>query len=301
VRDTVRLVHAPEPVVRHRVPSLLLAGVSHADAGVLSDDLGRHPQVCLPATRRIDHFTPLRYGLAVDAPLADYDTHFADWRGERYRLETSPVYFDGGPRLVADVAAAMPSAHVVLLLCDPAERLWTSYLDKVRRRRLPEAMPFDRFVDRCLALRANGADRFEGNRYYRTLSSGYYVEHLPRWADAFPGRVHVVFAEHVAADPEGELTALLGRLGLDAAELAPAPEREALPEPAPSPARPGLRRLWPGAPRHGRASRADAGGPRLTERQRDRARTLYAAANRELAGWLRARGARDLPGWLPDA
>ena len=90
-------------------------------------------------------------------------------------------------------------------------------------------MPFDRFVDRCLALRANGSDRFEGNRYYRTLSSGFYVEHLAAWSDAFRGRLHIVFAEHVAADPEGELARLLGRLDLDPAELAPA----APPEPRP--------------------------------------------------------------------
>ena len=146
------------------------------------------------------HPAALRPG--VDASLQDYDSHFSGWRGEPYRLETSPVYFDGGPRLVTEVAAAMPEAQVVLLLRDPALRLWTSFTDKVRRGRLPEAMPFDRFVDRCLALRANGSDRFEGNRYYRTLSSGFYVEHLAAWSDAFRGRLHIVFAEHVAADPE---------------------------------------------------------------------------------------------------
>src|SRR5919199_3182946 len=221
VREVVREVHPSRPADHSRVPTLLLAGVSHADATALSEGLGRHPQVCLPVTRRIDHFTPLRYGLSVEAPLHDYDAHFSGWQGERYRLETSPVYFDGGPRLVAEVIAAMPDAQVVLLLRDPALRLWTSFTDKVRRGRLPQAMPFDRFVDRCLALRANGCDGFEGNRYYRTLSSGFYTEHLPAWSAAFAGRLHVVFAEHVAADPEGELARLLRRLDLGAAELAP--------------------------------------------------------------------------------
>ncbi len=133
----VREVRPARPVLRHRVPTLLLAGVSHADAGALTAALDRHQQVCLPATRRIDHFTPLRYGLAVDAPLEDYDDHFSAWRGQRYRLETSPVYFDGGPRLVTEVAAAMPGARVVLLLRDPSARLWASYTDKLRRGRLP--------------------------------------------------------------------------------------------------------------------------------------------------------------------
>ncbi len=305
----VREVRPARPVLRHRVPTLLLAGVSHADAGALTAALDRHQQVCLPATRRIDHFTPLRYGLAVDAPLEDYDDHFSAWRGQRYRLETSPVYFDGGPRLVTEVAAAMPGARVVLLLRDPSARLWASYTDKLRRGRLPEAMPFDRFVDRCLALRANGTDRFEGNRYYRTLSSGFYVEHLPRWFDAFPGRVHVLFAEHLAADPQGELARLIGDLDLDAAELAPAEPAGPAPLAAPLPARTGLSRFWPLAQRapgsargeHGDAVDERLGVPRQAERQRNRVRGLYSRANRELAAYLRVHDVDRLPGWLLDA
>jgi len=309
VAREVRQVLPPRPVIRYRVPTLLLPGVSHADATALGAGLGRHPQVCLPATRRIDHFTPLRYGLDVDASLQDYDSHFSGWRGERYRLETSPVYFDGGPRLVAEVAAAMPDAQVVLLLRDPALRLWTSFTDKMRRGRLPEAMPFDRFVDRCLALRANGSDRFEGNRYYRTLSSGFYVEHLAAWSDAFRGRLHIVFAEHVAADPEGELARLLGGLDLDPAELAPAAPPEPAPEATPAPARSGFSRFWPlmqrasGPLRGDRGDRVDErlGVPRQGERQRNRVRGLYSQANRELAAYLRGHGVTRLPDWLLDA
>ena len=305
----VREVRPARPVLRHRVPTLLLAGVSHADAGALTADLDRHPQVCLPATRRTDHFTPLRYGLAVDAPLEDYNGHFAAWQGERYRLETSPVYFDGGPRLVDQVAAAMPDARVVMLLRDPAARLWASYTDKLRRGRLPEAMPFERFVDRCLALRANGTDGFEGNRYYRTLSSGFYVEHLPRWFDAFPGRVHVMFAEHVVADPSGELARLLTVLDLDAGELAPAAPGAVAPAAAPLPARTGLSRFWPLAQRaaspargeHGDAVDERLGVPRQAERQRNRVRGLYSRANRDLAAFLRVHDVDHLPAWLLDA
>ncbi len=203
----------------------------------------------------------------------------------------------------------MPDAQVVLLLRDPALRLWTSFTDKVRRGRLPEAMPFDRFVDRCLALRANGSDRFEGNRYYRTLSSGFYMEHLPAWSQAFRGRLHVVFAEHVAADPEGELARLLRRLDLDPAELAPPAEPVPAPEAAPLPARTGFSRFWPLVQRAAapvRAERCDRiderlGVPRQGERQRNRVRALYSQANRELATYLRAHGTTRLPDWLLDA
>ncbi|HVN13704.1 MAG TPA: hypothetical protein VMT69_16560 [Kineosporiaceae bacterium] len=307
------LVHhvRPQPVPAvHRLPNLLLAGVSHADASGLTAGLGRHPQVCLPSTRRIDHFTPLRYGRRVDAPLEDYDLHFARWAGERYRLETSPVYFDGGATLVAEVAACLPDVRVVLLLRDPAQRLWTSFTDKMRRGRLPAAMPYDTFVDRCLALRASGSDRFEGNRYFRTLSSGFYVEHLPAWLQAFGSRARVVFAEHLAEEAAHEVTDLLRWLGLDPEILEPSVEPERCGDGETAVARStfacAIGRLWPLAQRAGAPQRPDPvderlGTPRQGERQRNRVRALYASSNRQLAALLRAQGYTRLPDWLLDA
>ena len=282
-----------------RVPNLLLAGVTHADASVLARDLGSHPDVCPASTRRIDHFTPLRYGRPVRAALQDYDAHFAAWRGQAYRLESSPVYFDGGPALVEAVRASCPGTQVVLVLRDPAERLWTSYADKVARGRLPGAMTFDTFVDRCLALRANGADGYEGNRYFRTLSSGFYAEHLRLWLAAFGSRAHVVFAEHLTDDRPAATAALLTRLGLDASRVAVAPDAVAAADGAPAPAsarswRNTLRRL---TGREAGAARPD-GVVRPTERQLARVAALYAEADGELAALLRESGCTDLPGWL---
>jgi hypothetical protein len=302
-------VETPTPV-RHRVPNLLLAGVSHADASRLTAGLGRHPQVCLPSTRRIDHFTPLRYGLRVDAPLEDYDRHFARWDGQRYRLESSPVYFDGGSALVAEVAASMPDVRVVLLLRDPAQRLWTSFTDKVRRGRLPAAMPYDTFVDRCLALRAAGSDRFEGNRYFRTLSSGFYIDHLPTWLCVFGPRARVVFAEHFAAEPIHELADLLRWLELDPDQLEPEAASARVSDAEGTTYRSVLAsavsRIWPLVQRAPAPQRPDVvdGRPctaRQGERQRNRVRAIYSQSNRELAVLLRAHGNTRLPDWLLDA
>jgi hypothetical protein len=304
-------VEPPEPQAPARAANLLLAGVSHSLAGTLADGLGRHPGICLSSSRRIDHFTPLRYGLGVEAPLEDYDRYFAGWGDERYRLENSPVYFDGGEDLVAAVARDLPDVRVLLLLRDPAQRLWTSYADKVCRGRLPAAMPYETFVDRCLALRASGSDRFEANRYFRTLGSGFYAEHLPAWLDTFAGRVRVVFAEHLALDPVGEVADVVQWLGLDATEL---PETSSAAATAvsypPAPARSTLAtvvaRLWPLAQRSAGAVGPDPvgerlGTPRQSDRERNRVQRLYAGTNRDLAALLRAHGYDRLPDWLLDA
>jgi hypothetical protein len=304
-------VDPPESQAPARAPNLLLAGVSHSLAGTLADWLGRHPQICPSSSRRIDHFTPLRYGLGVEAPLEDYDRHFVGWNGERFRLENSPVYFDGGEALVAAVARDLPDVRVLLLLRDPAQRLWTSYTDKVRRGRLPAAMPYDTFVDRCLALRASGSDRFEANRYFRTLGSGFYAEHLPAWLDTFAGRVRVVFAEHLAVDPVREVADVVQWLGLNAGELPETPSPGVAESSYPAaPARSTLAtvvaRLWPLAQRSAGSVGPDPvgeqlGTPRQSDRERNRVQRLYARANRDLSTLLDAHGYDRLPNWLLDA
>jgi hypothetical protein len=121
--------------------------------------------------------------------------------------------------------------------------------------------------------------------------------------------VHVLFAEHVAADPQGELGRLLGHLDLDAAELTPLAPPAPAPAAAPLPARTGLSRFWPLAQRAAAPARAEHGDavderlgiPRQAERQRNRARGLYSRANRDLAAFLRVHDVDHLPAWLLDA
>src|SRR5450755_3428110 len=203
------------------VPSVLIPGVTHAGASMLAADLGRHPEICLPTVKQIDHYTPMRYGRPAQADLSDYDQHFANWKGQRYRVEVSPVYFDGGPELVAAVAEQLPGVRVIITLRDPADRLWTGYTDKLARGRLPHAMSFETFVDRCLALRVNGADRFEGNRHFRTLSGGFYIDHLAGWLETFGRRARVVFTEDLQEEPGLQIGALFDWLGLNPSSAVP--------------------------------------------------------------------------------
>lgn len=305
---SVRISLPDDAGPQHLVPNLLIAGVTHSGAADLAEALGRHPEVKLPSPRRVDHYTVMRYGQPLEAALADYDRYFSTWGGQRYRLESSPVYFDGGATLVDAVARDLQGARVVLLLRDPAERLWTSYADKVARGRLPQAMTYETFVDRCLALRDSGTDRFEGNRHFRTLSSGFYVEYLDPWLEAFGRCARIVFAEDLDATPSATVDGLLRWLGLDPS-LVPYPEHDEPEtvngvleyfEPA------SARRLWSALPVGRRSPQTPslvrrvtrAVVPRQADRVRARVEALYAGANHDLGDLLRDRGHTDLPAWL---
>lgn len=306
----------PEPSSRHLVPDVVLAGVTHAGATRLSRALARHPEVKLPVHQRVDHYSPLRFGQPIEATLADYDRHFATWRGQRYRLERSPVYFDGGQQLVDALCRDLPGLRVVLLLRNPVDRLWTGYRDKVARGRVPRAMTYETYVERCLALRANDADRFEGNRYFRTLSSGLYAEHVGRWLDAFGRRVKVIFAEDLDVAPRRTVEELFTWLDLDPGQSGSSAEGrssamtvdgsdgssaawlESFSEEH--------RRPWAalGAlPGPGdlvrRVTRPRV--PRQSDRLRQRLERFYAQSNHDLATRLTGLGYRDLPPWLADA
>ena len=299
------ILPGPAPERQVLLPNVLIPGVSHAGAARLAGDLGRHPEVCLPTVKRIGHFAPLRYGRPVHTPLDEYDRHFARWSGQQYRLEAGPDYFDGGTAMVRRVADSLPQARVVLVLRDPTSRLWASYNDKITRGRVPSAMGFESYVDRCLALRANGVDRFEGNRHFRTLSSGFYVEYLPAWVEAFGRRARVVFTEDLQADPVAQVGALFEWLGLDPDAVPRSDDDEPLADGYPGADRHAVgqgRWWWPLAHRRippAIAERRATGRiPRQFERTFADVRALYADANHQLAGLLRDRGYHDLPAWL---
>jgi hypothetical protein len=305
------ILPGPAPTRQVLLPNVLIPGVSHAGAVRLAADLGRHPDVCLPEVKRIGHFTPLRYGRAVHTPLDEYDRYFARWSGQRYRLESGPDYFDGGTAMVHQVADSFPGVRVVLVLGDPVHRLWTSYHDKLARGRVPRAMGFESYVDRCLALRANGVDRFEGNRHFRTLSSGFYVEFLPAWLDAFGRRARVVFTEDLQTEPVAQVGALFDWLGLDPCAVDGRDDDEFPGEgygsADPWSAAPGrwwwqlLRRPVLPGPADQWAAAAGWRRPRQLERRLADVRALYVQANRDLAALLRDRGYGDLPEWLGTA
>jgi hypothetical protein len=301
----------------------MIAGVSHAGATEFARALARHPEIKRPVVKRIDRYDPMRYDRPVQGSLADYNRFFSNWTGQRYRLERSPTYFDGGRELVAAVARDLPDLKVLMLLRDPAERLWVGYREKIATGRLPGPMAYEAYVERCLALRANGAERFEGNRYFRTLSCGLYAEHLGDWLELFDKRLRVVFAEDLDRSPRAVLDGVHRWLDLEPVAAPPTkgqgrrrpassdtsglqtfdspPERSswaALPVLPVLPDLPGMVRASAAAGRD-LARRLPRSPLRFSSgRPKSRADALYRRANRDLADQLRSAGYRHLPSWL---
>lgn len=295
------------------LPNLINAGVTKAGTTSLFGYLGQHPDICIADEKDLNHFSPWRFGATPTESLADYAAHFAHCSGQRYRLDASPDYFTGGEPLVRALDAALPDARVVIVLRDPVKRLWSSYTYKKARGALPDETTFREVFEADLAARLSGFDRTREGEHHRTLSTGFYLEHLQPWVDQLGERCRVVFLEQLAADPAGRMREVFSWLDIDTA-VADRLDYDTR-NPTIHPRSRGVQRLahavntradaiFRRLPRlesalRGVYSRVNAGdlGETFDREDRQRVAELYADATRELGAYLRERGYHDLPGW----
>jgi hypothetical protein len=299
-------------VTTANLPNLVIAGVGKAGTTSLFWYLAQHSDVCRSDVKEIDFFAPLRYPGGELPPLEEYAAHFRHWDGERYRLEASPGYLYGGSHVRSALAQTLQDPRLIMILRDPAERVYPSYRYLQSRLQLPEEMTFNEYVERCVQLRGLAQDGWKENRLYWTISAGFYESHLAAWLDMFGDTLKVLFYEHLAADPRRMVVELCEWLDIDPVQAKSfnyevqnrtvTPRSRALQSVALKVNRTPLfthqrrlkapiRRLYHalnGKPRR------DAADPQTQAFLHE----LYAPANRALADMLRERGSTDLPAWL---
>lgn len=197
-----------------RLPNLLVPGVGKSGTSSLFWYLSQHPDICPADKKEVNYFKTLRFGPEPAAPIEQYASHFSHCAGERYRLDASQLYFDGGPRVRAAVKDHFPKPKVLPILRDPVDRLFSSYLSSKHLTTLPRSTSFGTFFDECRRLRSNDEDLLKENARYRALRTSYYIDHVCAWFEEFDD-VHIVFFEHMVEDPRGLMVEVCDWLGLD--------------------------------------------------------------------------------------
>jgi hypothetical protein len=294
-----------------RLPNLITPGVGKAGTTSLFWYLSQHPDICPSAVKEPRYFAPIMLGESL-GPLEDYVRHFTGCGDQRYVLEASPQYFHGGKPMIEAIREVLGEPRVIVVFRDPVDRLWSSYRFAKTRLRLPSTETFERYLAACERIRSERPPRTRENRPFWTLAGGFYVEYLGDWLEAFDDRLRVVFAEHVAENPQQEVAELCRWLDIDdrvvarfdyAVEnrtvmfrsrvlqrLALAFNSERLLRQQRWLKRP-LRRIYYALNRAPQEERMD---PEIRRRLED----TYAKANRELATELRRRGYEQLPAWV---
>jgi hypothetical protein len=189
-------------------PNLFVIGAGRSGTTSLWHYLGQHPDVFMSPKKEPWFFARPR-GRPFVSDAREYLNLFADAHSERYRGEASVSYLWARDAPFA-IARASPGAKIVVSLRDPVQRAYSAYLFAVRhgleRRSFVEALEEEPGPEEEVE-QATAPHRYAG--------IGFYARHLERYLRLFPGQVHALFFEELAAAPRREMERLFRFLGVD--------------------------------------------------------------------------------------
>jgi hypothetical protein len=147
--------------------------------------------------------------------VADYERFFAHRRQERYAMEATPAYCYGGSRVRDAIRETLGAPRLLLILREPAERLWSAYTFQRSLGHLPASIDsFGAYVAACERARETHPD-IHDQGFLKGLSIGMYGGFVPAWATAFPATLRVLFFDDLREDPRAMVTDLCRWLGID--------------------------------------------------------------------------------------
>jgi hypothetical protein len=198
------------------------------------------------------------------------------------------------------------------------DRFWSELTYMQSKALLPSDFSASAYLERCTEVRATGAEFTEEHRYFRTLSTGFYVEHIPQLVERLGDRLRVVFFEDLVTNAAMVVGDIFEWLRLAPADLdtfdfasqntTQGVRSAPIQQVAHRVARwtDSVTRRWPGAKQrlvdfYDRVNKSDRRTDVLDEPTRARLVELYEPANRELREVLTAAGYTELPEWLAGA
>ncbi|MBI1732456.1 MAG: sulfotransferase domain-containing protein [Gammaproteobacteria bacterium] len=295
------------------LPNLIIAGVVKAGTTSVFTYLSKHPDVCASSLKEAQYFTAYRYG-EPPGPLENYRSLFARWRGEKYVMEATPGYFEGGAHVARKIREVVgDDVRILIILRDPVDRLLSFFRYKKSVLQLEQDVTLDEYLRRCRRLPATEA-RQRKNDVHWGIEGGLYANHLPGWFEEFGDSMRVMFFDQLNRDRLGFMKELCEWLDIDAAiyeRLSMDIENRSRNYRSKTLQNVALRvndrleavfRRWPGIKRPLRdlyyrinSSRFGGDTPKSTLIE---LREFYEPYNRELRDILDRKGYHELPDWL---
>lgn len=279
-------------------PTFFLVGAPKAGTTSLFHYLGQHPAIAIASVKEPCYYAPEvpvdadtdRYRQSRDA----YLSLFAHAGDRRVIGEGSVAYFSSA-HAAAAIRAAHADAKILVMLRDPADRLFAHYAAAVAAGLTRE--PFAHWISETADAEAARTPR------WGPIWAGCYGTHLATWRAHFPAdQIHLCDYADFSRDPDAVLTGIFTFLGVDPrvridhrARLN-VTTRPRFPRAITAPARAVLARLLPAtalARVRGWARTPAPHTPTATERAnaialyRDEIASLSAQTGRHYSHWLR--------------
>jgi hypothetical protein len=192
-----------------RLPNFFIVGASKSGTTSLARYLSQHPAVYMSRLKEPCFFAPevLQWDRTIVVEWEAYLKLFEDAHEETAIGEASTAYLPSrnAPGAIRD---RIPGARILMLLRDPAERLYSHYTAALAAGRTPPG--FQEWLDRQLAVEAATQPRFG------PVEIGRYAQHLGRYLEAFPAsRLHVLLYDDFERDPARAVAGAFQFLGVD--------------------------------------------------------------------------------------
>lgn len=216
-RNLPGAVHVPDGA-RGALPDFLIIGAQRGGTTSLYSYLTQHPGIA-PAREKEPFFFDRHYTRGE----AWYRGQFLpeDEMGSRITGEGSTTYLFVS-RVPAKVWRMLPDARLIVLLRDPVERAYSSYL-MIRDAIGAETLSFEQALAQEEARIAPGRTRMAADdeafdhdfTRYAYLYQGLYAQHLKAWWEHFPREQMLILqSERLYAAPQETTAQALAFLGL---------------------------------------------------------------------------------------
>ncbi|HEX2138269.1 MAG TPA: sulfotransferase domain-containing protein [Woeseiaceae bacterium] len=199
-----------------RWPDFLVIGVPRSGTTTLHAVLDSAPSICMSAVKEPRYFHSSDDFALFSRRVSDTEEYLKLWAGcapSQLKGEASPTYFLD-PCCPAAVRAAVPLAHLVVILRNPVDRA-ISHFHYREKRTGKSDLTLDAAIDAAESSRPGDYER----RYL--LQPGFYGRHLRRWLDYFDAaQIKILLLERLAGDFKKEMEGLFEFLGLPVEEVA---------------------------------------------------------------------------------
>lgn len=192
-------------------PTFFLVGAPKAGTTSLFRYLGAHPEIAIAAIKEPSFFAPeVPVDPETDAHRRDWDAYLQLFAhaGDARAIGEGSVAYLSSPNAADAIHARLPHARILMMLRDPADRLFAHY--SAARVAGVTTRPFAEWVSEQQRIESARAPVFG------SVWAGCYATHLARFQSHFPAaQLHVSYYDDFIADADAVLAAIFAFLGVD--------------------------------------------------------------------------------------
>lgn len=209
------------PLTETRLPNLVIAGIVKGGTTSLYSYLSEHPDICCSSVKETCYFSMYRYGQldsryqGSDDPFAQFQGYFCHCKDQKYVMEATPGYFEGGARVATEIKKTLGgTTKILIVLRNPVDRLVSFWKYKKSMLQIDSTLTLAGYIDLCQSMPQQERLKQENDRYWG-IEGGYYANYLEDWLEIFGTSLKVLFFDDLKQDSTAFLKETCEWLGID--------------------------------------------------------------------------------------